>query len=99
MAHYTNLIAISVTNKKYEVVSEISTQVNVRLISEDLLFNDVSESTLYLDEAATIHKDTFIKYLYPEESNPIGYKWYKELPPDAKLIIVHKLEWESGLSD
>ena len=99
MAYYTNLVAISVTNGKYKVVSEISTQVNVRLMAEDHLFNNVSENNFYLDEAAIIQKDKFSKYLYAVEDNQTADNWYKELPPNVKLIIVHKLEWESGLSD
>ena len=97
MAYYTNLVALSSDGDKYVVESSITASVNVRLIMEDKLLNDVSDNNFYLDQAGIFQKDKFLKYLDADSKNSAGQKWYKQLSKNVKLIIVHKLEWESGL--
>lgn len=97
MAYYTNIIALSIIEGQYNVSSQICTQINVRALDEDGLLKDVSENNYYFDEAAILEKNRFAKYL--NDDNKEAKKWYKNLPPDVKLIIVNKLEWESGLGD
>ena len=58
---FINLVAISIHDDHHKVSSEMSAQVYVQLISEENLFNGVSESSLYLYEAAIIQKKCFFK--------------------------------------
>ncbi len=99
MAYYSILIALSSQDDLYEVVSQITADVNLLSLQADNLLIDVSEITSYLDKAAIIQKDNFAKYLLPVKGNSKTHKWYKTLPKEVKLIVVHKLEWDSGLSD
>lgn len=99
MAFYTNLIAITCIDDKYAIESFITTSLNIQLLSQNNILIDVSENNLYQDQATIISKDRFKQYLDLYNDRSLNNKWYRELSDDVKLILVHKLEWESGLSD
>lgn len=69
MAYYTNLIALRIIKGKYVVQSCITANLNVLLLEEDHILNDASENNFYLDQAAIIQKEKFIKYLDTSPSN------------------------------
>lgn len=101
MAIETKLVALSWHDGRYEVVAQVTAQVDTNAMMNDGLFHDVSEDSGYLDEAAIVQKKDFARYLLPE-SNPwhkAATLWYASLPTETMFIVVHRAEWDSGRND
>ena len=101
MAFETHIIALSWRNGNYAVVAQTTVPVNTETLEKDGLFNNVSENTSFIDEAAILHKNDFRKYLLPESDlfYETALEWYTSLPKETVFIIVHRAEWESCLAD
>lgn len=85
----------------YAVVSQTIAHVDIDALKKNKRLADVSADVGYQDEAGIIEVKEFKRYLLPE-SNPwhqAAAEWYSALPPEVAFVIVHRAEWESGLSD
>jgi hypothetical protein len=100
-AFETNLVAISWHQSRYAVVSQTIAHIDTGAMKRDGLFNDVSEDAGYIDEAAILQKSAIEKYFLPDSNawHEAAKLWYASLPRDTMFILVHRAEWESGLSD
>ena len=101
MAFDTHLVAISWRHGQYSVVSQTIAHVDTDALRKAGLLHDVSEGVGYMDEAAIVQKDDFVKFLLPE-TNPwhkAAADWRASLPPETAFIVIHRAEWESGLGD
>ena len=104
-ATYTTLIAIKwnrdgVGDKGtvYEVISEIETGINTRLLKEDGLLHKASENHFYWDNAAVIAKNDFPKYFIENgKKKSDAEKWFNKLDDYVMFIVVHEAEYETGL--
>jgi len=99
MALETNLVAIRWLEGKYEVESSIIAVIDIEALRSKQPLVDVSEDLSYLDSATVISRIDFQKYLLAE-SVPWGssaHKWHASLSKMVRFILVHEVEWESGL--
>jgi hypothetical protein len=97
VAFETHLVAIRWYLGNYDVASQIIADIQFGPLRHENRIFDVSENPGYVDEAAVLSHLEFAKYLFPGES--AARAWYEALPEQVSFIMVHNVEWESGLGD